>query len=77
MSALTWTRDENGVIIKWVTEMRRMKNLTTAGLDKSLLNIGDQVSADVWLVRNGDRYANALSLTLPSGRSFDVSDNWP
>ena len=70
-------KNSDGSAVEWRLEMRGANALSTAGIDSGALVLGDQVSARVWVARNGTKYGNVRNLTLSDERDVDVSDRWP
>ena len=70
-------KNNDGSVVEWRLEMRGANALSTAGIDSGALVLGNQVSARVWMARNGTKYGNVRNLMLPDGRNVDVGDTWP
>ena len=70
-------KNNDGSVVEWRLEMRGANALSTAGIDSGALVLGNQVSARVWMARNGTKYGNVRNLMLPDGRNIDVGDTWP
>ena len=70
---------EGGRIVSRRIQIAAPGGLIKRSFDKSLLNIGDTVTAEAWLPKDpkvGD-WPNGRNLILADGRRFDVGDNWP
>jgi hypothetical protein len=70
-------KNHDGSVTNWRMEMRGANALSAAGIDLSPLVLGDQVSALVWVAKDGTTYANVRNLLMPDGRNIDVGDRWP
>jgi hypothetical protein len=70
-------KNSDGSVVDWRLEMRGPNGLSTAGIDLAPLVLGDQVSASIWIARDGTKNGNVRSLMLPDGRNIDVGDRWP
>ena len=70
----------DGKIVPWRIEIAATGALMRAGFDRSLLDLTSTFTIEVWPAfkdpRDG-RAGNGRLLTLPDGRTFDVSDKWP
>jgi len=70
----------DGTIVPWRVEIAATGALMRAGFDRSLLDLTSIFTIEVWPAfkdpRDG-RAGNGRLLTLPDGRTFDVSDKWP
>ena len=67
-------KDNIGAASSWILQMSAPHILAASGVEKDFFKIGDAVSADIWVAKNGSKYGNTRTLTLSSGQSFDVSD---
>jgi hypothetical protein len=70
-------KNSDGSVVDWRFEMRGPNALSAAGIDLAPLALGDQVSASIWMARDGTKYGNVRTLMLPDGRDIDVGDRWP
>jgi len=70
----------DGKTVPWRVEIAATGALTRAGFDRGLLDLTSTFTIEVWPAfkdpRDG-RAGNGRLLTLPDGRTFDVSDKWP
>ena len=69
-------KDDINVTSSWILQMSAPHSLAASGVEKDFFKIGNTVSADIWVAKNGSKYGNIRTLTLSSGQSFDVSDKW-
>jgi len=73
-------KNADGKAVPWRVEIAAPGALTRAGFEKSLLDLTNPVTIEVWPAfrdpQNG-RAGNGRLLTLPDGRTFDVADKWP
>ena len=68
--------DDNGNYEKWALEMGAPAVLTRIqGWSRSTLNIGDMVSVEGRLARDGSNLANARSVTLTSGAELGAGSS--
>jgi hypothetical protein len=69
-------KDENGNAVKWQCEGGPPNVLTRNGWTKDSLSLGDQVTIEGWLAKDGSKTCNARSVKLPSGKAvFAGSSN--
>jgi len=67
----------DGSIVAWRIEIAAIGALGKAGFEKSLFDLTKSFSMVIWPAFDGSKHANGRTLTLPDGRTFDVSDKWP
>ena len=69
-------KDESGSVTHWQCEGGAPNTLTRAGWSKDSLKVGDQVSLDGWLAKDGSKTCNTRSVKMPDGKSvFAGSSN--
>ncbi len=69
-------KDDSGNVVKWQCEGGAPNTLTRAGWSKDSLKVGDQVSLDGWLAKDGSKTCNTRSVKMPDGKSvFAGSSN--
>ena len=61
-------KDESGRIINWNFELGSPLVLTRLGWKRDSLKIGDQITVEGYLAKDGSKMANARSATLADGR---------
>ena len=61
-------KDDQGKVVNWKVEMGSPDALTKAGWTKETLKNGQSVMLQGWRARDGANYANAESMTMPTGR---------
>jgi len=61
-------KDETGRIINWNFELGSIPVLTRLGWKRDSLKIGDQITVEGYLAKDGSKMANARSATLADGR---------
>jgi hypothetical protein len=66
-----------GSTTSWRVQIAAVGALKKAGFDRDLVDFTKSYSMEVWPAFDGSRHANGRTLTLPDGRSFNVSDKWP
>ena len=68
--------NEQGVYEQWALEMGAPAVLTrTQGWTRSTLNIGDEVTVEGRLARDGSKLANARDVTLTSGETLGAASS--
>lgn len=66
-------KNDDGTVSNWEIEMGAPNGMIREGVTKDFLKQGDQITASVWRAKDGSRLANALTLTLPDGRTLKLS----
>jgi hypothetical protein len=61
-------KDESGNVINWNFELGSPNVLRLQGWKRDSLKVGDQVSVEGYLAKDGSRMANARRVTLSDGR---------
>ena len=61
-------RDKNGVLTNWNLELASPNALVRNGWTRKSLNVGDEVTVQGSLARDGSKMANARVVTLANGR---------
>jgi hypothetical protein len=61
-------KDESGKVTNWGLEMGSPNGLMRQGWSRNSLKIGDQVSVEGSLAKDGSKLANARSVTLSTGQ---------
>ena len=61
-------KDESGRIINWNFELGSIPVLARLGWTRDSLKIGDQITVEGYLAKDGSKMANARSATLADGR---------
>ena len=68
--------DDDGNVVNWNLELASPNVLTRRGWSRHSLQVGDVVTVDASLAKDGSRMANAMSVILADGsRVFSVSPN--
>ena len=68
--------DDQGNVINWNLELASPNILTRRGWSRNSLQVGDVVTVDASLAKDGSNMANAMSVILADGsRVFSVSPN--
>jgi hypothetical protein len=62
-------KDASGKMAKWQCEGGAPNSLTRNGWNKSSLKVGDNVTIDGFLAKDGSNSCNSRSVLLPDGRS--------
>ena len=60
--------DEGGKVVNWNLEMGSPNSLTRAGWKRDALKVGDEVTVNASLAKDGSKMANARNITLKDGR---------
>lgn len=73
-------KDENGKVTNWGAEMGPPHGLQRQGWRRDTLKIGEQISVDGWLAKNGSSRVNARSITLATtggrpGQTLDAASS--
>jgi len=61
-------KDDKGVVTSWNLELASPNVLRRNGWTRTSLNVGDEVTVDGSLAKNGSKMANARVVTLADGR---------
>ena len=61
-------RDEKGTLTNWNLELASPNALVRRGWTRKSLNVGDEVTVEGSLARDGSKMANARVVTLANGR---------
>jgi hypothetical protein len=61
-------KDENGNVTNWDFELASPNVLLMQGWRRDSLKVGDQVTVEGFLAKDGAKMANARRVTLPDGR---------
>ena len=68
--------DDQGNVVNWNLELASPNILTRRGWSRNSLQVGDAVTVDASLAKDGSNMANAVSVILADGsRVFSVSPN--
>ena len=68
--------DDQGNVVNWNLELASPNILTRRGWSRNSLQVGDVVTVDASLAKDGSKMANAMSVILADGsRVFSVSPN--
>jgi uncharacterized protein DUF6152 len=68
--------DEAGTAADWTIELGSPGNLTRLGWSTHQLKVGDKVSVDGWLAKNGRRQLSAKSVRAPGGRELTAASSF-
>jgi len=63
-------KDDAGVTGTWTVEMGSPTALPRYGWTQSLMKVGEKVSIDGWIAKDGSKRLNAKSVTLSNGREL-------
>jgi DNA/RNA endonuclease YhcR with UshA esterase domain len=61
-------KDESGTVVKWEFELGSPNGLLRRGWTRNALKIGDSITVNGYLAKDGSHLANARLVTLPDGR---------
>jgi hypothetical protein len=86
MTKLEWTnphiwvyldvKDESGNVARWQCEGGPPNTLTRNGWTKDSLKVGDTITIEGWMAKDGSKTCNARSIKLPGGKNvFAGSSN--
>jgi hypothetical protein len=64
-------KDDKGGVVNWDLELQSVNTLTRAGWDRNVLKVGDGLTVDAWVARDGSQRGNAReNITLADGRKI-------
>ena len=67
--------DDKGVVTNWDLELMSVNTLTRAGWDRHALKVGDEVTVQFYLAKDGSKRGNARgSVVLADGRKIFAGD---
>ena len=61
-------KDANGEIVNWAVEWASPLELRRAGWTRDALKVGDSVTVEGWLARDGSKLASGRTIVLASGK---------
>jgi hypothetical protein len=68
-------KDEKGNVTNWDLELMSVNTLSRAGWDRHALNVGDEVTVQFYLAKDGSKRGNARgSVQLADGRKIFAGD---
>ncbi len=68
-------KDEQGNVINWNLELASPNALVHQGWKRTSLKVGDRVTVDAWLAKDGSRFANAKSVILADGTKVGAASS--
>jgi hypothetical protein len=68
-------KDEQGTVINWNLELASPNALVHQGWKRTSLKVGDRVTVDAWLAKDGSRFANAKSVVLADGTKVGAASS--
>lgn len=69
-------KDDGGAVVKWQCEGGPPNTLTRNGWTKDSLKIGDAITIEGWLAKDGSKTCNARSVKLPDGKSVFAGSSY-
>jgi len=66
-------RDNSGETVNWAVEWASPLDLRTAGWTRDALKVGDSVTIEGWLARDGSKLASGRTAVLASGKKLSTS----
>ncbi len=63
-------KDGSGVTGTWTVEMGSPTDLTRYGWTQNLMKVGEKISIDGWVAKDGSKRISAKSVTLSNGREL-------
>jgi hypothetical protein len=64
-------KDDTGGVMNWDLELQSVNTLTRAGWDRNVIKVGDGVTVEAWVARDGSKRGNAReNITLANGRKL-------
>lgn len=70
-------KDSGGSIANWQCEGGAPNLLTRNGWSKDTIKVGEQVTIEGWLAKDGSKSCNARSVMLPGGRKVFAGSSNP
>ncbi len=68
-------KDASGETVNWAVEWASPIELRTAGWTRDVIHVGDAVTVDGWLARDGSKLASGRTIVLASGKKLtDAAD---
>jgi len=64
--------DPNGAAIDWEIESRHLQGMRRGGVEQDTIKVGDHVTMNVMIARDGSRHAATASIVLADGRMMSV-----
>ena len=68
-------KDEQGSVISWNLELASPNALVHQGWKRTSLKVGDRVTVDAWLAKDGSRFANAKTVVLADGTKVGAASS--
>lgn len=68
-------KDENGISTKWAFEMGAPHQLQTQGWLRDTMKVGDEVTVQGSLARDGSKRVNARTVTTSDGRKLGAASS--
>jgi len=68
-------KDEKGNMINWNLELASPNSLVHQGWKRTSLKVGDQVTVNAWLARDGSQLANAKTVILADGTKVGAASD--
>ena len=64
-------KDQQGRAVNWDLELQSVNTLTRAGWDRNVIKVGDGLTVDAWVARDGSKRGNAReNITLANGKTI-------
>ena len=58
--------------VDWEIESRHVQGMRMAGIDEGTIKVGDRLTMNVMLAKDGSHHAATASVVLPDGRKIDL-----
>jgi hypothetical protein len=68
-------KGENGKIVHWIGETQNPVTMTDAGWSKASFKVGDEVTVELFPVKNGLPLGRIITVVLPNGKTLDANPN--
>lgn len=65
----------DGKVVNWAVETGSPNSLFRRGWKKDALQVGDAITVNGWLAKNGSPTANVNEVTLPDGRTLGAASS--
>jgi hypothetical protein len=69
-------KSADGIAGNWTVEMASPNRLSQSGWTRDVVKIGDRLTVDGWLAKDGSKRANAKSVKLAEGRELYAASSF-
>ena len=68
-------KDEQGHTVNWNLELASPNALVHQGWKRTSLKVGDRITVDAWLAKDGSKFANAKTVVLADGTKVGAASS--